>query len=268
VNITILGPLEAEANGRSIVPTAGKPRQILALLALNANQVMPVPTLMEELWGEELPRSALTTLQTYILQLRRRLTSAHRPAKDVLATRHGGYSLQISPESVDVFRIERLERQARAAYAAGDLVACAGLLHQALRCWRGQALVDVPAGPLLEIEARRLAEVRLGLLELRIEAELCLGREAQLLTELTGLTARHGLHEGLHAQAMIAHYRCGRQARALEIFHGLRRRLVDELGIEPSTRVQRLHHAILCGDPELESPLSSTVIGGSLVAWD
>src|SRR5690242_16345793 len=125
MKICVLGPLSADVNGMSIVPTAGKPRQILALLALYPSRVMPVPTLMEEIWGTELPQSALTTLQTYILQLRRRLGTAMGPgapgtAKDVLATRHGGYLLQIPPDCVDVHQYDRLTREGQAAFESGD----------------------------------------------------------------------------------------------------------------------------------------------------
>src|SRR5690348_9449081 len=123
VKIQILGPLSAEVNGGSIVPTASKPRQILALLALYPGRVMPVPTLMEEIWGTNLPQSALTTMQTYILQLRRRLGTAMGPgapgAKEVLATRHGGYLLQIAPEAVDVHEYERLVTAGQSAFGEG-----------------------------------------------------------------------------------------------------------------------------------------------------
>jgi DNA-binding SARP family transcriptional activator len=257
MDIKILGPLHAEVNGCSIVPTAAKPRQILALLSVYANQVMPVPTLMEELWGADMPRSALTTLQTYILQLRRLLGAAYRAdplhdPKEVLATRHGGYLLEIQPGAVDVHEYDRLAAAGRAATERGDDASAAALYRQALALWRGPALVDVKIGPLLEIEVVRLEESRLGVLEGRIEADLRLGRHSDLLSELTALTTRHPLHEGLHAQCMVAFYRSGRQSKSLEVYQELRRSLVNELGLDPSGQLQRLHQAILSRDPALE----------------
>jgi DNA-binding SARP family transcriptional activator len=255
--IQVLGPLSAEVNGASIVPSAGKPRQILALLALYPGRVMPVPTLMEELWGCEPPASALTTLQTYILQLRRRLGTAMGPgagsgAKDVLATRHGGYLLQIDKSCVDVNRYEEGIRQGQAAFEAGDNELSAARFGAALALWSGAPLVDVKLGPVLEIEVMRLQESRLVTVERRIDADLRLGRHAELIAELTELTARHPHHEGLHSQAMLAMYRSGRQATALEVYRRLRMRLIDDLGVEPSPQLQRMHQAVLAVDPQLD----------------
>ncbi|MFE0464056.1 BTAD domain-containing putative transcriptional regulator [Kitasatospora sp. NPDC058965] len=259
MEINVLGPLSAHAAGGSIVPSAGKPRQVLALLALYANQVVPVPTLMEELWGADMPRSGLTTLQTYILHLRRMLGSALGPdslysAKEVLATRHGGYLLQIQPGAVDVHEYDRLAELGREVGQCGDDAAAAQYYREALAVWRGPALVDVRVGPVLEIELARLEESRLRVLERRIEADLRLGRHADLVPELTGLIGRHPLHEGLHAQCMAALYRSGRQWHALEVYQGLRGHLVEELGLEPSLRLRKLHQAILAGDPALDAP--------------
>lgn len=257
MKIRVLGPLSAEFNGTSIVPTAGKPRQILALLTLYPGRVMPVPTLMEEIWGTELPQSALTTLQTYILQLRRRLASAMGPcapgaAKEVLATRHGGYLLQIPAEAVDVHTYERLVVEGQHAFELGEDERAARAYRRALDLWQGPALVDVRVGPVLEIEAIRLEESRLVTRERRIDADLRLGRHTEVTAELMDLTARHPEHEGLHSQAMVALYRSGRQAAALDVFHRLRRRLIEELGVEPSPQLQRLHQAMLTVDPRLD----------------
>lgn len=257
MEIQVLGPLSAEVNGASIVPTAGKPRQILALLALYPGRVMPVPTLMEEIWGTKLPESALTTLQTYILQLRRRLGTALGPgapgtAKDVLATRHGGYLLQIPQESVDVHAYEALVAGGQSAFEEGDDERAAHLLRTALDLWQGPALVDVKVGPILEIEVLRLAESRLVTTERRIDVDLRLGRHSELLAELTELMARNPQHEGLHSQAMVALYRSGRQATALDVYRRLRARLIGELGVEPSQQLQRLHQAMLRVDPALD----------------
>ncbi|MCM2414186.1 MULTISPECIES: AfsR/SARP family transcriptional regulator [unclassified Streptomyces] len=258
MEIKVLGPLVAESGGTSVVPSAGKPRQILALLSVYANQVMPVPTLMEEIWGADMPRSALTTLQTYILQLRRLITHALGPdspytAREVLATRHGGYLLEVIPGAVDVHEYDRLAATGRSAGESGDDETAAALYREALGMWRGPALVDVRLGPLLEIELVRLEESRLGVLEQRIDSDLRLGRHMQLLAELTSLTARHPMHEGLHAQCMVALYRSGRQWQALDVYQNLRRELADGLGLDPSARLQHLHHAVLAADPALDS---------------
>ncbi|RKE21266.1 AfsR/SARP family transcriptional regulator [Streptomyces sp. TLI_171] len=257
MDIRVLGPLSAETQHGSIVPSAGKPRQILALLSLYANQVVPVPTLLEELWGMETPRSALTTLQTYILHLRRLLAQALGPdapcgAKDILVTRHGGYLLEVQPGAVDVHEYDRLAELGRDASDAGDDEEAAQIYREALALWRGPALVDVKVGPILDIELARLEESRLRVLERRIEADLRLDRHADLVAELTGLTVRHPLHEGLHAQAMVALYRSGRQWQALEVYQALRGRLVEELGLEPSPRVRKLQQAMLAADPALD----------------
>lgn len=257
MKIQVLGPLSAEVNRVSVVPTAGKPRQILALLALYPGRVIPVPTLMEEIWGTDLPQSALTTLQTYILQLRRRLAGAmgpdaHVSAKDVLATRYGGYLLQIPSEAVDVHAYEQLAAEGQLAFDDGHNERAADCFRRALDLWEGPALVDVRVGPILDIEVMRLEESRLVVRERRIDADLRLGRHAELTAELTDLIARHPQHEGLHSQAMVALYRSGRQATALDVYRRLRGRLIEDLGVEPSPQLQRLHQAILAVDPQLD----------------
>ncbi|RST05351.1 hypothetical protein EF910_12995 [Streptomyces sp. WAC07149] len=257
MRIRILGPFSAEVDGESIMPSAGKPRQILALLALYPGRVVPVPTLMEEIWGQDLPNSALTTLQTYILQLRRRLGTALGPgrpgaAKDVLTTRHGGYLLQVPPEAVDVHAYEDLVARGLAAFEGGDDEGAAARLRAGLAQWEGPALVDVRVGPVLAIEVMRLEESRLVALERRIDVDLRLGRHTELLAELTELTARHPQHEGLHSQLMVALYRSGRQGAALDAYRRLRGRLIGELGVEPSPQLQRLHQAMLTVDPALD----------------
>ncbi len=257
MQIQLLGPLGATIRGQSIVPTAGKPRQILALLALHPGKVLPVSTLMDEIWGTEPPASALTTLQTYILQLRRRLGTAMGPdalgtAKDVLATRHGGYVLQVEPTCSDVREYEQLVAGAQSAFEQNRDDQASGTFSKALSLWQGPALVDVRVGPILEIEVLRLEESRLITTERRIDADLRLGKHSRLIAELFELISRHPQHEGLHSQAMVALYRSGRQAAALDVYRKLRIRLIEELGVEPSPQLQRLHQAILTVDPHLE----------------
>lgn len=181
MEIKVLGPLTAHEHGVSLVPSAAKPRQILALLALQGDHVVTVPTLMEEIWGQNVPRSAATTLQTYILQLRRKIAVALdgdpvRNAKEVLVTQHGGYLLQVQPGQVDVQEFEQLALSGRGAYDAHDYAAASALLGKALAVWQGPALVDVPVGGVLELEVLRLEEDRMACLERRIDADLKLGR--------------------------------------------------------------------------------------------
>ncbi|MBO1413062.1 AfsR/SARP family transcriptional regulator [Streptomyces sp. FH025] len=266
MDIKLLGQLSAHLNQRSVVPSAAKPRQILALLALNAGRVVPVRTICEELWGDHAPRSASTTLQTYILQLRGRITAAlgadPRHAKSILVTRHGGYALEVAPDRVDVHEFRQLARSARGAYDAGDVRTAAALYDSALALWQGSALMDVQIGRALELEASALEQERAAALEQRIGADLELGRHTELLGELFTLVARHPMHENLCAQLMTALYRAGHTGRALESFQRLRHVLVSELGVEPSARLRRLQQAILAGDPALDLPFSGELVPG------
>ncbi|MFE3519539.1 BTAD domain-containing putative transcriptional regulator [Streptomyces sp. NPDC059166] len=262
MEIKVLGPLTAHENGVSVVPTAAKPRQILSLLALQSDRVVTVATLMEEIWGEDIPRSAATTLQTYILQLRRKISAAldgsRRQAKDVLVTQHGGYLLQVQPGQVDAHEFSRLAASGRAAYDAGDHHAASGLLGRALEMWQGSALVDVRVGTVLELEVLRMEEDRMAALERRIDADLILGRHTGIVPELRVLVAKHPMHENFCAQLMTALHRSGGASRALEAYQRLRMTLVDELGLEPSARLQRLHQAVLSADPALDLPVAAT----------
>jgi SARP family transcriptional regulator, regulator of embCAB operon len=253
--IKVLGPMVASVCGQSIVPTAGKPSQVLAILALNAGRVVTVSALCEEIWDYQPPRSSVPTLHTYILKLRRKLDDALAAsdgavcAKDILVTRRAGYQLNVAPEDVDAACYDQLSAAGRHAVNEGDHETASRMLGAALRLWRGPALADVPTGPQLAIEAMRLEENRLGDLHLRIEADLKLGRHHQLLGELATLCARHPMLENFCVQHMIALCRSGRQSEALAAYRRLRAGMVEQLGVEPSRRVQYVHHAILTGQP-------------------
>ncbi|ANS70604.1 pathway-specific transcriptional activator [Streptomyces lincolnensis] len=251
-DITVLGPFTATYGQSSFAPSATKPRQVLALLALQADRVVPASTLMEEIWGEELPRSAATTLQTYILQLRRKLATALKrdavTAKNVLVTQHGGYVLRACPERVDAQEFEKLAASGGKAFEAGDDLTASRLLGQAIALWRGPALMDVKVGRVLELDVVGLEEKRLTVLAQRIDADLGLGRHAELVPELSVLAAQHPMHETFCAQLMTALYRSGGAWRALEAYQRLRSALVTELGLEPSQRLKRLHQAVLVGE--------------------
>ncbi len=256
IRIELLGPLSVRINHTPVMPRAAKPRQVLALLALNAGRVVTVSTLMEELWGNRQPPSALTTLQTYILESRRRIAAAMGPDHDpkwILVTRHDGYMLDFPTDNIDVMRFERLAEAGRAAAEIEDHGLASELLSRALAVWRGSALVDVRKGSVLELEAMVLEEGRLAVLGRRIETDLAIGRHADILGELAALSARHPLNENLSAQFITALYRTGHTARALQAFQRLRNSLVNELGIEPSARLQRLQHAVLSRDPSLDA---------------
>jgi SARP family transcriptional regulator, regulator of embCAB operon len=249
ISIQLLGPLSASLESRTVTPNAAKQREVLAVLALNAGRVVTVSTLIEELWGDRPPRSSATTLQTYIFHLRNSLavdTSREHVASEVLRTRHSGYQLECS---TDVEEFRRLARAGREAAEAGDPRAVSELLGSALDLWRGPALADVRQGRILEAEAASLEETRLGVLERRIQADLALHRHADILGELTMLAARHPMNENFWGLLMIALYRAGHVARALDAFQRLRTVLGDELGIDPSPWIRRLHQAILSGDP-------------------
>lgn len=256
MQINVLGPLEAHVNARSMTPSAAKHRQLLALLALHAGEVVSVRVLLEELWGSSPPETSQPTLQTYILHLRQRIgvalgTSKAEVGKTLLVTQHTGYSLRISPQDLDAGEYELLAKKGRLEMAREDYPAASESLRRALGMWRGRALVDVQTGHPLGIHVNRLEESRLGVLEDCVDADLWLGRHHALLSELAELTARYPMNERLCAQYMIAQYRSGRQWRALEIFRNLRNTMVDELGLEPSVWIQRLQRAILVADPAL-----------------
>jgi len=262
VDIQVLGALGVSQGGVSITPTAPKARQVLALLALHADQVVPVGALVEELWAGRPPRSARTTLQTYVLQLRELITAAlaRHPgggplcAKDVLVTCPGGYRLSTGGGTSDVREFERLAGLGYRAMDAGDHPRAARLLREALALFSGAPFADVQAGSQLETESQRLQESRLCALDQRIEADLRLGRHRELLAELTVLVGRYRTHENLHAQFMLALQRSGRRSEALDAYRRLRTTLVSELGIEPCAALRRLQRSILLAGPEQPAP--------------
>ncbi|MDO0931737.1 AfsR/SARP family transcriptional regulator [Streptomyces sp. DG2A-72] len=286
MDIALLGPLGARIGQASVVPSAAKPRKVLALLGLDCGRPVSVSILVDELWGDRPPRSAEATLHTYVKQLRRLIAQAlepdaprrgagncatshdgpadkrqpiaARPAerlgpRDLLRRVPGGYLLDVPAESTDAARFEHLATAGRQAIEKGvDDEGCA-LLMRALRLWRGPVLADVEPGFVLRAEALRLEELRMAALEERFDAELRLGRHRVVLGELASLASRFPLHEALHAQLILALHRSGRSWQALETFRALRRTLADELGLEPSSRLRELHEAVLRGDPALDS---------------
>ncbi|WP_330172571.1 AfsR/SARP family transcriptional regulator [Streptomyces sp. NBC_01498] len=239
------------------LPSAPKTRQLLALLLLHTGTQVTLETCVHELWGDHAPRSAVQSVHTRVFQLRRAL--AARPsvgsveaAKRVLETRYQGYVLHVRQGDLDLHAWEGHMARARRALAADDDVTLAAALRSALALWRGRPLVDVEAGRHIQAQVAHLEGVRLTALEQCLDAELRLGLHHQLLSELGLLISRYPTHENLHAQYMIALYRCGRTAQALEVYRVLSRHLADELGIEPSHKLRTLQTAVLTENAELD----------------
>jgi DNA-binding SARP family transcriptional activator len=238
----ILGPTEVWDDGTQLQLGGPKQRAVLALLLLDAGRVVSTDRLIDLLWGEQPPATAPTSLQNFVSQLRKLL------GPDVLTTKPPGYRLEIAPEQLDVERFRRLVEAAK----QGSPDERASRLREALALWHGPPLADLAFEAFAQNEIARLEELRLAALEDQIQADLDGGRHAELVGELESLAREHPLRERLRAQLMLALYRSGRQAEALQIYHDARRELVDELGIEPSATLQELHGAILRQDARLE----------------
>lgn len=257
LRIEVLGPLTVGAGFQQAAPNAGKPRQILSLLLLNHSQVVPTSALMAEIWNGTPPKSAVNTVQTYIVRLRKMLArslgvTTGEVAARVLQTRSCGYAFSIASDQLDLPEYRRLESAGLRAQQIGDDVGAVTLFDQALRLWRGPALMDVQHGPLLEVAVAGLEQSRLSVVERRFETKLRLGQHQDLLSDLASMVLEHPYNENLHAQFMLALHRSGQRIRALEVFRRLRSAMIEELGLEPSGDLQRLQQAILSSDPGLD----------------
>jgi YVTN family beta-propeller protein len=252
IDYRILGPLEVSADGRMIPIGGPKLRALLVILLLRANQSVPRDALVRDLWGEHPPAGAQSSLEVYVSRLRKALAAASNGP--VVVTRPGGYCLLLEDGQLDVRRFERLVEQGRSALAGNAPGQAAARLRAALQLWRGNVLGDLGGEPFAQVEIGRLEELRLGAVEDRIEADLALGRHAEVISELEALVAVQPLRERLHGQLMIALYRGGRQAEALAIYQAARRMLVGELGLEPGPALQQLERAILRQDSALDLP--------------
>jgi DNA-binding SARP family transcriptional activator len=262
----ILGPIEVRDAGRPLALGGAKQRAVLAILLLHANDLMSAEQVMEELWGETQPDTARNVLQVYVSQLRKLLEPgiAKGEAK-VLVTRQPGYVLNVAPEDLDLTRAERLIERGRKALADMDPSLGARLFADALALWRGNPLADFTLEPFAQTEIERLEELRLSSREDLFEAELELGRGAQLVHELEADVATHPLRERLRAHLMLALYQAGRQAEALEAYRAGTDLLSEELGIDPGPALQSVHEAILKQDPSLSvSPAVPTPDGDVL----
>src|SRR6266508_2652752 len=223
----ILGPLEAEREDRPLAVTGRKPRALLALLLLHPNETVPTDRLIDDLWGERPPATAANTLQVYVSKLRKLLA-------DRLVTEGAGYALRVEPDELDAARFERIAEQGRAALTQRSYGEAAERLHEALALWRGPALADLRYEPFAQAEITRLEELRLAAVEDRIEAELFLGRHDQLVAELEALVSENPLRERLRRQLMLALYRAGRQAEALDAYRVAREAIRDPALLLPA----------------------------------
>jgi len=253
LRIGLLGPVEAWVDGREVALGGGRPRALLAALALEAGRVLATERLIDELWGDELPERARATLQVNVSRLRKGLEGAGGR----LVARSGGYVLELESDDCDVDRWRRALDRARRAKADGDPQAARARFEEALAVWRGEPLAGVAGADLLEAARARLAEERLVAVVEGIEVDLELGRHGEVLGQLEALVAANPFMERLVELQMLALYRCGRQADALAAFHAARRRFVDELGIEPSQPLRELHDDVLSHAAGLSSPAAA-----------
>jgi DNA-binding SARP family transcriptional activator len=252
----ILGSLDVLSDGVPLELGGPRQRSVLSVLLLHANEVVPATTLIYDIWGETPPGTAANLLQGYVSELRKSL------GHDTIVTRGPGYALDIEPAALDLHRFERLVAAADGAEPA----VAAERLGEALGIWRGRAFADLSDVQFARDASRRLEELRLAALERRVDADLALGRHAALTGELEQLVAEHPLRERFRALLMLALYRCGRQAEALEAYQAARRTLVEQLGIEPVPALRRLQESILRHDPELDVSDVGAVVGGQTAA--
>ncbi len=254
----ILGSLDVRGDSGSVTLGGPKPRALLAMLLLHANEPVSTDRLAIALWGDDAPAGAAKTIHVHVSRLRR---APGEP--DAVVTTPGGYQLRVLAGELDADRFEQLAAEGRRALADGEPDRAARVLREALSLWRGPALADVAFEAFAQANVERLEDERLAALEARVEADLALGRHAELVGELAQLVAAHPLRERLHAQLMLALYRTGRQADALEAYRRAREVLVEQLGIEPGPELHDVQQAILAQDPALDAP---AVASGASVA--
>ncbi len=256
MDFRILGPLEVHDGARTLTLGGTRQRALLALLLLHANEVVANDRLLEELWGAERVDDATTALRVAVSRLRRALAAGGPPERggELLVTQAPGYKLCLDPGELDVQRFEAQAQAGRDALAGGDAALARETLTGALSLWRGPPLSDLGYESFAQTEIARLEDLRTAALEDRIAADLELGRHADVVAELHELAQRHPLRERVREQLMLALYRSGRQADALEVFMSARAALTGELGIEPGRELRELQEAILRQDPLLDPP--------------
>lgn len=248
----VLGPLTVWRAGVPLELGTPKGRVLLAVLLSRPGRPVTDDALVEAVWGDEQPKSAAKNAQTYVHRLRRRLGDPGRIARE-----GRGYLLRAGRDELDAARFEDLTDTARAALAAGEREQSRRLFDEALGLWRGPAFSGIADVPALSPEATRLDELRLGVLEERVDVDLRLGRHSEVLGELTALTMEHPFRERMWAQLMLALYRCGRRADALLAYRQVRDVLAEETGLEPGHRLRGLHRAVLGEDPALDRAVAA-----------
>jgi DNA-binding SARP family transcriptional activator len=243
----LLGPLEVLDNGHIRTPTPPKVRRVLALLLLRAGQLVPINALIEELWEEDPPVSAVGTTQTYIYQLRKRLDrrGVTGDGNEWLVTKPPGYVMALYPNQIDANTFEALTRQGRQLLVGGRPAEAGTVLRRALDLWTGPCLGNVSLGRLLGPHAVHLEEQRMRALELRIQADAELGRHRELIGEMRSLVASHPFNEWFHGQLIVALSRSGRRGEALQAYQNLREVLGSQLGLDPQPDLQSLQLEVL-----------------------
>jgi DNA-binding SARP family transcriptional activator len=265
MRFNILGQLEMRVDGRTRYVRAAKHRTLLTALLLRPGSLVPLDSLVEALWPGGPPASGVANIRTYVRELRGLLG----PAASRLETRACGYLLSVGPAEVDALEFTALARVGDSALRRGDAEHAADILSRALALWRGEVCEDVPRWGALTAEALWLTEQRIRAAVQLGDAWLATGRHAEMIGELRRLTVEQPLHERLHAQLMLALYRSGRQADAFTVYHVLRLRLIDELGVEPAEDLRRLYDRMLRGDLDRRdrpSPCFRCGAGGLLEA--
>ena len=255
MQLRILGPFEVcDDTGTEVKIPAGRERALLAVLALRRGEVVSIDALVDALWGERPPSTAAKAVQGYVSHLRRLFEADGGATDDVIVTQHPGYALRIDAVQVDAARFERLAHEGRRALEDDDPSAALELLDGALALWRGSVLAEFAFEEFAQREIQRLDELRLSAIEDRNESLLALGRHAELVSALGTLVETNPLRERLRGQLMLALYRTGRQADALDVYRKGRRLLAQDLGLDPGAELQRLEKAILAHDPALAPP--------------
>ena len=264
----VLGPLEVWRDGEPVRLGGERQRALLALLLVQANELVRVETLVQELFGERQSVGAVHAVQVAVSRLRALLEKCDE--HPVLETRPGGYVLSIAPEQLDAAQFERMLSDGRGLLAAGDAVSAAARLRAALGCWRGSPLADITGVELVQSEIRRLEELRMLAVMERIDADLAVSDGDQLIADLEPLIAADPLQERLRGQLMLALYRVGRQTDALAVYPEVSGLLRDELGLEPGRALKELERSILQQDPALDpvAGVSATATVGYLPAGD
>ncbi len=242
-----LGPLQVWNGREDCAPKAPKVLQVLSLLVVRANRIVATEAIIEELWGDRTPRTALTTIQTYIYQLRRmiereRLTG---DGEEMLVTQPPGYVLHLGPGQLDLRQFQELRQHGRVAFAQHRFDQASAQLRAALLLWTQDPLANVKCGPHLEAHVLDLQEQHRNTVQLAIEAEMELGLHRELVPELRAMTALYPSDEWFHQQLMRALDRSGRRGDALHVYRMLHGTLSDELGINPSAETQQLHVELL-----------------------